>query len=109
MMTLMKNCLIRQGSNEEDNDGDEGVKDLVEITLRRMDQDRDGRVSYNDFRYAKMILNLARLEALVNSSLLQYKISKNKSKWESYMVQSILRVRGTVNLTGRVKNCDPIS
>ena len=56
MMTLMKNCLIRQGSNEEDNDGDEGVKDLVEITLRRMDQDRDGRVSYNDFRYAKMTL-----------------------------------------------------
>ena len=56
MMTLMKNCLIRQGSNEEDNDGDEGVKDLVEITLRRMDQDRDGRVSYNDFRYAKIIL-----------------------------------------------------
>ena len=27
-----------------------GYQDLIDITLRRMDQDRDGRVSYEDFR-----------------------------------------------------------
>ena len=26
------------------------MKDLIEITLRRMDHDRDGRVSFDDFR-----------------------------------------------------------
>ncbi len=30
-------------------DGDDGVKDLIEMTMRKMDQDRDGRVSYSDF------------------------------------------------------------
>ena len=30
------------------------LQDLIEITLRRMDLDRDGRVSFEDFKYVKM-------------------------------------------------------
>ena len=43
----MKTCLVKQGTNEED--GDEGVKDLIEMTLKKMDHDKDGRVSFPDF------------------------------------------------------------
>lgn len=48
MITMMKTCLVKQGNTEED--GDEGVKDLIEMTLRKMDHDKDGRVSYPDFQ-----------------------------------------------------------
>ena len=48
MITMMKSCLVKQGSTEDD--GDEGVKDLIEMTLRKMDHDKDGRVSYPDFQ-----------------------------------------------------------
>ena len=49
---------------KHDEDGDDGVKvtrsplcpehstivqDLIEMTMKKMDQDRDGRVSYSDF------------------------------------------------------------
>ena len=47
MITMMKTCLVKQGTNEED--GDEGVKDLIEMTLKKMDHDKDGRVSFPDF------------------------------------------------------------
>ncbi|VDN13656.1 unnamed protein product [Dibothriocephalus latus] len=33
-------------------DSDEGVRDLVEITFKRLDFDHDGRVSLNDFLQA---------------------------------------------------------
>ena len=33
-----------------DDDGDEGMKDLIEMTLKKMDHDKDGRVSYPDFQ-----------------------------------------------------------
>ena len=48
MMTMMKNCFIANSSEQEE-EGD-GVKDLVEMTLRKMDKDRDGRVSLSDFQ-----------------------------------------------------------
>ena len=47
MLTMLKTCLVRQGLEE---DGDEGVKDLVEMTLKKMDDDKDGRVSFADFK-----------------------------------------------------------
>ncbi|XP_065666095.1 calaxin isoform X2 [Hydra vulgaris] len=46
---MLKNTLIKQPSEE---DPDEGVKDLVEITLKKMDFDHDNRVSYADFKQA---------------------------------------------------------
>ena len=44
---MLKTCLVRQGLEE---DGDEGVKDLIEMTLKKMDDDKDGRVSFADFK-----------------------------------------------------------
>ncbi|XP_017850071.1 EF-hand calcium-binding domain-containing protein 1 [Drosophila busckii] len=46
MFTLMRNCLIKQ---PQDEDPDEGVKDLVEIVLKKFDIDKDGKVSLEDF------------------------------------------------------------
>lgn len=48
MMTMMKNCFI-VNSSEQEEEGD-GVKDLVEMTLRKMDKDRDGRINLSDFQ-----------------------------------------------------------
>uniref|UniRef100_A0A182J4M9 Uncharacterized protein n=1 Tax=Anopheles atroparvus TaxID=41427 RepID=A0A182J4M9_ANOAO len=40
MFALLRNCLIKQ---PQDEDPDEGVKDLVEIALRKLDMDKDGK------------------------------------------------------------------
>ena len=53
-MSMMTSSHHRQGTSDDDGDGDEGVKDLIEITLRRMDHDKDGRVSFEDFRMTVM-------------------------------------------------------
>ncbi len=44
MFQLLKNCLVR--GTEED---DDGVKDLVDLIMKKLDEDRDGRVSENDW------------------------------------------------------------
>ncbi|XP_059081608.1 calaxin-like [Tigriopus californicus] len=46
MLNMLKTCLGRQGLEE---DQDEGVKDLIEMTLRKMDIDKDGRISESDW------------------------------------------------------------
>lgn len=46
MFHMLKDSLIRQPTEE---DPDEGIKDLVEITLKKMDHDHDGRLSFADF------------------------------------------------------------
>lgn len=46
MFTLLKHCLIRQPTEE---DPDEGVKDIVELALKKMDNDHDSKLSKNDF------------------------------------------------------------
>ncbi|KAM9838149.1 calaxin [Aulostomus maculatus] len=55
MFHMLKNSLVRQPTEE---DPDEGVKDLVEITLKRMDHDHDGRLSFADFEKAVTEENL---------------------------------------------------
>ena len=45
MLTMMGNCLYRNEVEE----GDEGIKDLIDMTIRKMDVDKDGRISYSDF------------------------------------------------------------
>uniref|UniRef100_A0A8C4I9K5 EF-hand domain-containing protein n=1 Tax=Dicentrarchus labrax TaxID=13489 RepID=A0A8C4I9K5_DICLA len=62
MFHLLKNSLIRQPTDE---DPDEGIKDLVEITLKKMDHDHDGRLSFADFERAVKEENLL-LEAFGN-------------------------------------------
>ncbi|XP_055682217.1 calaxin-like [Lutzomyia longipalpis] len=49
MFILLRNCLIKQ---PQDEDPDEGVRDLVEIALRKFDHDKDGKVSFQDFSTA---------------------------------------------------------
>lgn len=47
MFQMLKTCQVRQPIEE---DPDEGIKDLVEIALRKMDNDKDSRLSKADFR-----------------------------------------------------------
>ena len=49
MLLLLKDCMYKSTKESAEEDGDDGVKDLIEMTMRKMDQDRDGRVSYSDF------------------------------------------------------------
>ena len=46
MLTMLKTSLGRQGL---DDDPDEGVKDLIDMTLKKLDKDKDGRVSFEDW------------------------------------------------------------
>ncbi|XP_030300618.1 EF-hand calcium-binding domain-containing protein 1 [Calypte anna] len=46
MFQLLKYCLPKQPSEE---DTDEGIKDLVDIALKKMDSDHDGKISFMDF------------------------------------------------------------
>ena len=48
MLTMMGNCLYKNKGNTEE-EGDEGVKDLIDMTIKKMDHDKDGRISYSDF------------------------------------------------------------
>jgi Ca2+-binding EF-hand superfamily protein len=52
MFTLLKNSLIK---NPQDEDPDEGVKDLVEITMRKLDLDKDGKVRH--FHGSQIVVN----------------------------------------------------
>ncbi|NP_001016778.1 EF-hand calcium-binding domain-containing protein 1 [Xenopus tropicalis] len=55
MFHMLKNSLLKQPSEE---DPDEGVKDLVEIALKKMDYDHDSKLSYMDFEKAVQEENL---------------------------------------------------
>ncbi|XP_029976955.1 calaxin [Salarias fasciatus] len=55
MFRMLKSSLIRQPTEE---DPDEGIKDLVEMTLKKMDNDHDGRLSFEDFEKAVKEENL---------------------------------------------------
>ncbi|RDD38572.1 EF-hand calcium-binding domain-containing protein 1 [Trichoplax sp. H2] len=46
---ILKNSLTKQPTEE---DPDEGVKDLIDQTIRRMDYDHDGRLSLYDYKTA---------------------------------------------------------
>ena len=48
MMNMMKDSFILN-CEEREEDGD-GVRDLVEMTLKKMDHDKDGRISFSDFQ-----------------------------------------------------------
>lgn len=46
MLNLLKTALFSSGVEEE---ADEGIKDLIEMTMKKMDDDKDGKVSFEDF------------------------------------------------------------
>ncbi|KAK4872196.1 hypothetical protein RN001_016320 [Aquatica leii] len=47
MFQLLKNCLIKQ---PQDEDPDEGAKDLTDLAMRKLDKDKDGKISLNDYQ-----------------------------------------------------------
>ncbi|KAI9208822.1 uncharacterized protein BJ171DRAFT_454517 [Polychytrium aggregatum] len=47
MFQMLKNCLVKGAEEDED-----GVKDLVDLVLKKLDEDRDGRVSEADWTSA---------------------------------------------------------
>lgn len=49
MFQMLKHSLVKQPTEE---DPDEGVKDLVETALKKMDYDHDSRLSFADFKQA---------------------------------------------------------
>ncbi|XP_037984230.1 EF-hand calcium-binding domain-containing protein 1 isoform X2 [Motacilla alba alba] len=55
MFQMLKHSLLIQPADEEP---DEGVKDLVEIALKKMDYDHDGKLSFTDFEKAVRDENL---------------------------------------------------
>ncbi|NXD92859.1 EFCB1 protein, partial [Chaetorhynchus papuensis] len=55
MFQMLKNSLLIQSADEEP---DEGIKDLVEIALKKMDHDHDGKLSFTDFEKAVRDENL---------------------------------------------------
>ncbi|NXS54286.1 EFCB1 protein, partial [Brachypteracias leptosomus] len=55
MFQMLKNSLLKQPLEE---DPDEGIKDLVDIALKKMDHDHDGRLSFTDFEKAVRDENL---------------------------------------------------
>ncbi|CAK9833851.1 CLXN [Anthophora retusa] len=46
---LFKNCLMKQPGEE---DPDEAVKDLSELALKKLDVDRNGKISFQDYKLA---------------------------------------------------------
>ncbi|XP_056876898.1 calaxin isoform X1 [Takifugu flavidus] len=85
MLYLLKDCLKEQPTEE---DPDEGIRDLVEITLSNMDHDHDGRISFADFKKSVMgenlLLNafgvcLPDTMVITKQQLLNTTISENRS------------------------------
>ncbi|XP_012282443.1 EF-hand calcium-binding domain-containing protein 1 [Orussus abietinus] len=58
---MMRGCLIKQ---QPDEDPDEGTKDIIELMLKKLDVDRDGKVSETDYRTAVEDRNLLFLESM---------------------------------------------
>ena len=47
---MMGNCLTKiKNTAMEDEGEEEGVKDLIDMTIKKMDYDKDGRISHQDF------------------------------------------------------------
>ncbi|XP_017673209.1 PREDICTED: EF-hand calcium-binding domain-containing protein 1 isoform X1 [Lepidothrix coronata] len=55
MFQMLKDTLIKQPADE---DPDEAIKDLIEIVLKKMDYDHDGKLSFADFEQAVKDENL---------------------------------------------------
>ena len=49
MLTMMGSCLSKVKSQQVESEEDEGIKDLIEMTVKKMDYDKDGRISLEDF------------------------------------------------------------
>ena len=53
MLTILGSCLTKIKNTAMEEEGEEeGVKDLVDMTIKKMDFDKDGKISYQDFLLA---------------------------------------------------------
>ena len=53
MLTMMGSCLSKIKNTVMEEEGEEeGVKDLIDITIKKMDYDKDGKISHQDFLMA---------------------------------------------------------
>ncbi|KAM9102508.1 EF-hand calcium-binding domain-containing protein 1 isoform X2 [Sarcophilus harrisii] len=76
MFHMLKNSLLKQPSEE---DPDEGIKDLVDITLKKMDHDHDGKLSFADYEMS------VREEALLLEAFGPC-LPESKVPWEIKMI-----------------------
>ncbi|KAL3309730.1 EF-hand calcium-binding domain-containing protein 1 [Cichlidogyrus casuarinus] len=49
MFQLLKSSLVKQPTEEEP---EEGIRELVEMTFKKLDVDHDGRLTFEDFKAA---------------------------------------------------------
>ncbi|XP_076435881.1 calaxin-like [Babylonia areolata] len=63
MIQFLKNCIVTKSHDADQDDADEGIRELTEMALKKLDTDNDGRVSLEDFRAAVHVDKL-RLELL---------------------------------------------
>ena len=47
MNSLLSSCLVRVPPDE---DPDEGIKELQDICMKKLDKDKDGKINLNDYR-----------------------------------------------------------
>lgn len=55
MFQFLKNSMVTKSHDADQDDADEGIKELTELALKKLDHDdHDGRVSFKDFQCAVM-------------------------------------------------------
>lgn len=52
MFQFLKNSMVTKSHDADQDDADEGIKELTELALKKLDEDHDGRVSFKDFQEA---------------------------------------------------------
>ncbi|XP_076461639.1 calaxin-like [Babylonia areolata] len=52
MYQFLKNTMVTKSHDVDQDDGDDNVKELTEMVLKLLDTDRDGRVTFEDFKNA---------------------------------------------------------
>jgi hypothetical protein len=76
---MLKNCLVKEAVEEDE----DGVKDLVDLVLKKLDEDRDGRVSETD--WASAIGKEALLMEAFGKCLPTTKVPTLKQEMDKYM------------------------
>lgn len=75
MLTIMGSCLSKVKTATDEAEEDEGIKDLIDMTIKKMDHDKDGKISHEDFS-ATVVRDPLMLEAF-GMCLPSGKVGKN--------------------------------
>ncbi|KAL8560349.1 hypothetical protein ACOMHN_006080 [Nucella lapillus] len=52
MHQFLKHAIVTKSHDADHDDADEGLRELLEMAMRRLDMDQDGRVSFEDYKKA---------------------------------------------------------